>query len=370
MVSVNDASAQLLAQALDDLSVDHERCSLDEATPKFEDARVDLLTVSFHDPAAAETAIQALRHSSMSKTAVTIGLVDDPARVTQAFGTGANFVLFEPLAAENTRASLRAAIALLQRERRRQFRVPVQLPVTLNCNGAAELEGIMLDLSEGGMDVLAAKALEPRQRVDVKFCLSNAPEMLTRAQVVWANSNGQSGLQFIEVAEDQSRALSSWLGANAPQAAPDDPEPLSEYKLSDLSLGGCYVETLAPFPRNTRIDVCLRVGDFEIHLDGHVRVVYPGHGMGVEFVPGANQKELVLSLIDRLMSQPGATPDLLIWPKGFNFNASIVPETSASEDGPEDALVKLLCSTAPLSQDEFLTELRRQRRSQPEEITA
>ena len=369
MVSVNDASAQLLAQALDDLFVDHEHCSLAEATPKFEDARVDVLIVSFHDPAAAETAIQALRHSSMSKTAVTVGLVDDPAKVTQAFGTGANFVLFEPLAAENARASLRAAAVLLQRERRRQFRVPVQLPVTLNCNGAAELEGIMLDLSEGGMDVLAAKALEPRQRIDVKFCLSNSSEMLTHAQVVWANSNGQSGLQFIEVAADQSRVLSSWLGANAPQAAPDDPEPLSEYKLSDLSLGGCYVETLAPFPRNTRIDVGLRVADFEIHLDGHVRVVYPGHGMGVEFVPRSNQKELVLSLIDRLMSQPGATPDVLIWPKGFNFNES-VSEASAREDSAEDALVRLLCSTTPLSPDEFLAELRRQRRSQPEEITA
>lgn len=367
MVSLDDASADVLASLLDDLVVDHERCAANEASTKFDDTRIDLLALNFDDPSSAENLVQSLRHSSLSKTAVSLALLSDHTKVAQAFGAGANFVLYLPVSEENARPALRAAVALLQRERRRQFRVPVQLPVTLSSDGNPELEGILLDLSEGGMDVLAAKPLEPGQAIRVKFCLPPSTEMVAHARVVWANANGQSGLQFMYCEEEQSRALSSWLGTNAPQIPPQDPEPLSDYKLSDLSLGGCYIETLAPFPKNTRIDVCMRVGDFEIHLDGSVRVVYPGHGMGVQFAPGARQQELLLTLFDRLGSQPGTAPDVLVWPKGLNFKDS---ETPLAPVAPDDALVQLLFGSSAMTQDEFLTELHRQRNSQAEVTTA
>lgn len=367
MVSLDDASTDVLTTLFDDLVVDHERCSATEAAAKLDDGRIDLLALNFDDSAVAEDLIQTLRRSSMSRTAVTLGLLSERSKVTRAFGAGANFVLYLPLSEENARPALRAAVALLQRERRRQFRVPVQLPVTLSSNDNPELEGILLDLSEGGMDVLAAKPLAPSDPISVKFCLPPSTDMSARAQVVWANSNGQTGLQFTDLNEEQSRALSSWLGSNAPQLPPPDPEPLSDYKLSDLSLGGCYIETLAPFPKNTRIDVCMRVGDFEIHLDGAVRVVYPGHGMGVQFAPGLKQQELLLSLFDRLAAQPGAPPDILLWPKALNFKDSgtVQPLTDA-----DDPLVHLLCGSTAMSQDEFLGELRRQRSSQAEVTNA
>ncbi len=370
MVSLNDAAAGVLAQFCDDLHIARETCALPEAAAKFEDTKIDLVMADFDDTASAENLMRTLRRSSMSKTAVTLGLVSDHGKVTQAFGAGANFVLHQPLSPENTGATLRAAAALIQRERRRQFRVPVQLPVTLGCDSGEELEGIMLDISEGGMDVLAARALEATQLVVVKFCLPPASDVRARAQVVWANSNGQTGLQFLDFIEEQSRALCSWLGSNAPQLPPEDPEPLSEYKLSDLSLGGCYIETLAPFPKNTRIDVCLRIGDSETHLDGTVAVVYPGHGMGVAFAPTPGQKELVMGLIERLSAQAGITPDALIWPKSIDFKDNAPASLFASLADNGDSLVQLLCSSSSLSQDEFLAELRRQRSPQAEVTTA
>jgi CheY-like chemotaxis protein len=363
MVSLDDASADVLASLFDDLVVDHERCSATEASAKLDDTRIDLLVLNFDDPATTENLIQSLRRSSMSRTAVTLGFLSDPSKVTQAFGAGANFVLYVPLSEENARPALRAAVALMQRERRRQFRVPVQLPVSLSWDSCPELEGILLDLSEGGMDVLAAKPLISGQPISVRFCLAPSTEMFAHAQVVWANSNGQSGMQFIDLDEEQSRALSSWLGTNAPQLPPQDPEPLCDYKLSDLSLGGCYIETLAPFPKGTRIDLCLRVGDFEIHLDGSIRVVYPGHGMGVQFAPGSKQQDLLLSLFERLAAQPGTAPDVLVWPKGLNFKDSGTTQPLVETD---DSLLQLLSGSTAMSQDEFLSELRRQRNSQAE----
>jgi hypothetical protein len=363
MVSLDDASADVLATLFDDLVVDHERCSTSDVSAKLEDTRIDLMALNFDDLSNAESLIQTLRHSSMSRTAVTLALLSDSTKVMQTFGAGANFVLYRPLSEENARPALRAAIALLQRERRRQFRVPVQLPVSLSCNGNSELEGILLDLSEGGMDVLAAQPLQPGEHISVEFCLPPSTALLADAQVVWANANGQTGVQFVDLNEEQSHALSTWLGSNAPQLPPPDPEPLSDYKLSDLSLGGCYIETLAPFPRNTRIDVCMRAGDFEIHLDGNVRIVYPGHGMGVQFAPGAKQQDLLISLFDRLAAQPGAAPDVLLSPKGLNFKDSPNLQSTVESDDP---LLQLLCESTPMSQDEFLAALRRQRRSQAE----
>ena len=363
MASLDDASADVLATVFDDLVVDHERCSTSDASTKLEDIRIDLLALNFDDLSNAENLIQALRRSSMSRTAVVLALLSDSTKVTQAFGAGANFVLYRPLSEETARLTLRAAVALLQRERRRQFRVPVQLPVSLSCDTHSELEGILLDLSEGGMDVLAAKPLQPGEHISVEFCLPPTTALSARAQVVWANANGQTGVQFVDLSEEQSHALSAWLGSNAPQLPPPDPEPLSDYKLSDLSLGGCYIETLAPFPKHTRIDVCMRAGDFEIHLDGNVRVVYPSHGMGVQFAPGPKQQDLLLSLFDRLAAQPGAAPDILVWPKGFNFKDSPNLESPVEVDDP---LVLLLCKSSTMGQDEFLAALRLQRSSQAE----
>ena len=48
---------------------------------------------------------------------------------------------------------------MLKRERRQSFRVPVQAPISLRTDDAEHIEGILLDVSSGGIDVLAAKPL-------------------------------------------------------------------------------------------------------------------------------------------------------------------------------------------------------------------
>ena len=60
-------------------------------------------------------------------------------------------------------------------------------------------------------------------------------------------------------------------------------ETVPHCKLTDLSLGGCYVETDAPFPERALVDLCLKTEEMEVHTEGMVRVAHPGHGMGVEF---------------------------------------------------------------------------------------
>jgi DNA-binding response OmpR family regulator len=365
LVSHDDSAAEVLSRILVDFEVELERCvDLDAVSQLLDEKRFDAAIVDVDDSQTAAHVLQALRQSSTSRNAISVGLVGDPANVRSAFGVGANFVLYKPVSDQQAHASFRAATALLKRERRRTFRVPVQLPVTLSWEGASEVEGIVLDLSEDGMDVLSAQPLQSSQKIEFCFALPDSTQIQSAGQVAWANSNGQSGLQFAELPADQYQILCRWLSANAPEAPPED-EPLSQGKLSDLSLGGCYVETESPFPRQTRIDLCLQASDLEVHVEGVVRVMHPSFGMGVEFASRTGeQRRQVEQFIDFLTSQPGVMPQLLVSPKSISFQTESI--SGSDQDDPEDALLQLLRNEDGMSQEEFLAELRRQRRSEAE----
>jgi len=53
--------------------------------------------------------------------------------------------------------------------------------------------------------------------------------------------------------------------------------------VSDVSLEGCYVETLQPFPLGTRLELTLNAPDGDVRVGGTVCSVHPRTGMGVSF---------------------------------------------------------------------------------------
>jgi hypothetical protein len=54
-------------------------------------------------------------------------------------------------------------------------------------------------------------------------------------------------------------------------------------KVTDISLGGCYVEMLAPLPVDTMVELALTAGDTTMRASGRVRSSQTGLGMGVAF---------------------------------------------------------------------------------------
>jgi PilZ domain len=55
-------------------------------------------------------------------------------------------------------------------------------------------------------------------------------------------------------------------------------------KITDISLGGCYVEMLSPLPVGTVVQLSLSPAESTLHLLGKVRSSQTGFGMGVVFV--------------------------------------------------------------------------------------
>jgi CheY-like chemotaxis protein len=368
LVSKDDEAAEVLGRLLAEFNVAVERSSDPEiAVSRLSEEKFDAVIVDFEDSQAARQVLGSVRQPGAKSGPVTLALVTDAAHIRNTFGAGANFVLTKPLSAEKASATLRSAAALLKRERRRSFRVPVQIPVVLTAPGGQEFEGIMLDLSATGMDVLSAQQLAPSALIGFVFELPNGDiKIEAHGEVAWANANGQTGVRFLDIPEEVQASLQKWLVANSSDAPPDDAEPVSHCKLTDLSLGGCYVETESPFPEGAAVDLCLKAGEMEIHLEGLVRVMHPSTGMGIEFPSRTSeQRERVGNFIEFLTSRPGTVPDLLISPRSLVADEAEFADEAADLNDP---LLDLLRHGQSVTPEEFFAELRRQRN--PEEVSS
>jgi DNA-binding response OmpR family regulator len=366
LVSKDDDASEALSRVLASFEVAVERSSDPEvAISRLGEQRFDEIIVDFDQAETAVQVLQNVRELACGSNAVTVALISDEGKIRTTFGAGANFVLLKPISAAQATATLKAATALLKRERRRAFRVPVQAPVALSIPGGQEVEAIMLDLSESGVDVLAAQPLCPSSPVSLRFSLPNSSdEINAQGEVAWANPNGQSGLRFADLSEDIQNKLNQWLAANSAETLPEEADAVSVCKLTDLSLGGCYVETESPFPEQAVVDLCLKAADMEVHAEGLVRVMHPAFGMGIEFPSRTHeQRTKVGDLIQFLTSRPGTQPELLISPRSLVLDETDF--TSAGEGHEmEDALVELLRNGTSLGRAEFMAELRKQRSSE------
>jgi len=364
LVTKDDDAAEILSRVLASFAVSVERFSeIEIALQRLGEQRFDGLIVDFDEP---ETARHLLQSAYLCKPGamITIALVRDEGTLREILQNGAKFILHKPVSAEQATATLRAVTAMLRRERRRSFRVPVQAPVQVTVSTGEPLEGIMLDLSQTGMDVLVAQPLLPSALIALQFSLPDgSAEIDAHAEVAWANPNGQSGVRFVDLSESQAEHLKTWLLANSPDVPLEEAEPVSLCKLTDLSLGGCYVETESPFPEQALVDLCLKAGGMEMHADGVVRVMHPSCGMGLEFPSRTSQqRDTVTHFIEFLTSRPGTMPELLISPKSLVADENqFSPYATASEEHLEDPLLDLLRSGQSLTKDQFLAELHRQR---------
>jgi len=362
LVSEDDIAAGVLTSVLSGFGLAVQCTGYPNGVFCLPEHKLDALIVDFDDPQQAISIVQTVGKGVPPTPPIVIALLKDKSLVRNIFGAGANFVLYKPVSEEQALATLRAAVALIKRERRRSFRVPLQLPVQLHLEDGNEQEGIILDLSEDGMDVLTAQPTSPSAKIRARFSLpKDSVDFELGAEVAWANPNGQSGVRFVEVPERLHGRLREWVDGHAQGFLEDG--WASECKLSDLSLGACYVETESPYPERSLVQLSLKVSGTEVNAEGTVKVMHPGIGMGIEFASRTPaQRGEVQILISLLTSCPGTLPELEITPRALNADERYRNEIS-THDKLDDPLLQLLRNHESLNQEEFLQELRQQRTS-------
>jgi hypothetical protein len=139
-------------------------------------------------------------------------------------------------------------------------------------------------------------------------------------------------------------------------------DPPASCQLTDLSLGGCYLEISSPFPVSTRVTLSMRAGGIDLKTEGVVRIMHPDKGMGVEFTQSTPEhRSLLEKFLGLLTENRDVLPELLVEPEGLETESSNATLAASADGESEDMLLGLFRSQAALTADAFLAELRKQR---------
>jgi hypothetical protein len=357
----DDKIVRVLRRTLGDLDIGVELCASSEiALRKLTRERFEAIIVDCAGPGAAAV-LRSARMAPCNKRAIAVAILDPEIGLRSAFEIGAHFILYKPVSVERSKSSFRAARALMKKERRRNSRVSVNIPVEMTSRESdVHFKVNTSDLGEGGLAVSLPRRGKPSGRWKLVFALPGSAKVLeVNAEFAWEGTGKQVGLRFQDPSVEFTQQLREWLGRNSPDAEKDDPP--TRCQLTDLSLGGCYLEISSPFPVSTRVTLSMRAGGIDLKTEGVVRIMHPDKGMGVEFTQSTPEHRALLEkFLSLLTENRDVLPELLVEPEGLETEPSASQAPSAGGE-TEDTLLGLFRSQAALSADAFLTELRKQR---------
>ena len=361
-------TAEILRRILLELDIRVEHCwDSPAALNKLMADQFDAIVLDCEPGNSAIEILNQARVSPLNGTALVIALVHGHDDVRQVFATSANFVLYKPISAERAKSSLRAARALMRREKRQHKRIPVHASAGIAYANVENEPATLVDLSENGTAIQCERKLPPAAKVYFQFTLPGHKKVVRLAgEVAWQDSSGRVGIHFVDVPQTSRKLLKEWLGqysVRSPEADPRVPthsehlglttpsEPVGvrvddglarlraapsnrrgqsrhachlgaevyqlgmqvpyRCNLTDIGEGGCYVETASPFASRTGIEIVVRTRDMKIRIRGVVQSVHPGFGMGVQFKPRtAADHDEIQELISLLASQQALEPGL------------------------------------------------------------
>jgi len=203
--------------------------------------------------------------------------------------------------------------------RRSEPRISISLPVVVRASDSLgnpfSVNAETHDISASGASLCGlAGRVERGQKIEIEF-----REQSAWFRVEWVGSNGSSragrvGVRSLErkyiwnlpaapweadTYNDASASVdnlwnSAWNGVERrsfprrtcrieTQVWLSDSSLRVPGKITDLSLNGCYVEMLSPFPLDTEVELDLPLDDVKLHLAGRVRTSQTGMGMGIAF---------------------------------------------------------------------------------------
>jgi DNA-binding response OmpR family regulator len=376
LLSSDEKTVRILRRVLSDLEITVEHCSgMDDAIRRITRQRFEAIIVDAANVENATNVLKAAQAAPVNKRALAIVLVESSVGLKGGFEMGAHFVLHKPLAVERAKSSFRAVRALMRRERRVQLRVPVQVPV--ECQGARRYKAKTIDLCEGGMAIQFTTHVTNETLLHFSLELPGMGKKLeVIGQLAWEGSDDQVGVRFKNISDEQRSALRRWLESQIPEAERD--EPLN-CRLTDLTLGGCYLTTNSPFPRGTRVILSIKTSELHLHATGVVLVTHPEFGMGVQFFQTTSeQRDQVHRLISILRSNGDKSPELQVEPDGletqspadsfgrfqvFASQASAGTGETREVSATEDPLVELFRQQFQVPVETFMEQLREQRQA-------
>jgi CheY-like chemotaxis protein len=218
LVCVEEAPAEVLRRVLEELSIRVEPCpDFVRAAIRLAQERFDVVIVDGDSNREVVSLLRETRLSRLNDATLAVAVVAGQENIRELFSMGVNFVLYKPVAYDRALSSLRAARAVMRKEKRKSARAAVHTQATIDYANVQQDRATLIDLAQEGMQVQFGKKLPPTSKVYFQFKLpGQSASIRLSGQVVWQDWNGRAGVQFVDVPTSSRRLLADYLGANLP----------------------------------------------------------------------------------------------------------------------------------------------------------
>jgi CheY-like chemotaxis protein len=220
LVCADEAAVQVLRRVLEELGIQVELCpDAVRAAVRLAQERFDLIVLDCEKPSDVMSLLQESRSSRVNETSLAVVVVAAQESIRDMFALGVNFVLYKPVSEERALSTLKAAQAVLYRDKRGKARATVHTHATIDYAGGEQARATLVDLAEDGMAVSFGKRLPPTCKVYFQFQLpGQTATVRLSGQVMWQDWNGRAGIQFVDVPKTSRRILTEWLQAKLADA--------------------------------------------------------------------------------------------------------------------------------------------------------
>lgn len=219
LVCADEVAAGVLRRVLDELNIRVESCpDTVRAGIRAAQERFDVIIVDGKSTSDVLSLLRETRLSRLNDSTLAVAVVPSQETIRELFSLGVNFVLYKPVAYERALSSLKAARAVMRKEKRKSARATVHTHATVDYANVEQEKATLIDLAEDGMAVLFGKKLPPTSKVYFQFKLpGQIASVRLSGQLVWQDWNGRGGVQFIDVPRSSRRLMNEFLGANLPK---------------------------------------------------------------------------------------------------------------------------------------------------------
>ena len=204
LLTHDDQVIRVVQRVLEELEIRVEICTVaDKAAEQLEQRKYDAVLIDCDDVHNAITVLCSVRLTPSNKSSTVFAIVNGITTPTSAIELGANLALEKPINENTARHAFKTAHALMLQERRRYYRHPVDMAVTIRFEDKdkgthREVLATGVNLSEGGMAVKVKTTL-PREfrTAQLRFVMPGSHDWLEiLGSIAWADELGNAGIRF------------------------------------------------------------------------------------------------------------------------------------------------------------------------------
>ena len=181
------------------------------ALTKLSKSKIDALIVDC-DLNGTHHLLHELRRDPRRANSAPVMIMSGPCSQTELDAIGALFAFEKPISVEQAVRTLSVARNLILDGRLRYHREGLEVPVTLRGTRRPLIEGHLINVSQGGLQIYTDNPVETTQPLRVFFELPGAKHSVkAEAEIAWQDQRGNIGIRFVKLAPRLQRSLQLWL---------------------------------------------------------------------------------------------------------------------------------------------------------------